>query len=82
MMDKEICAVLWYMYCNNWNDNHWIVSLFSDDIAEAYNLIKDLEPTTPQEYILKGVVNAALGQEQGSVSWIGYSVGGNGNWYQ
>ncbi len=35
---------------------------------EAYNLIKDLEPTTPQEYILKGVVNAALGQEQGSVS--------------
>lgn len=54
------------MYCYNWIDNHWIVS--SDDIAEAYNLIKDLEPTTPQEYILKGVVNAALGQEQGSVS--------------
>ena len=42
----------------------------TDDIAEAYNLIKDLEPTTPQEYILKGVVNAALGQEQGSVSII------------
>lgn len=40
----------------------------ADDIGEAYNLIKDLEPTTPQEYILKGVVNAALGQEQGSVS--------------
>ena len=40
----------------------------ADDIPEAYNLIKDLEPTTPQEYILKGVVNAALGQEQGSVS--------------
>jgi intraflagellar transport protein 56 len=39
-----------------------------DDVNEAYNLIKDLEPTTPQEYILKGVVNAALGQEQGSVS--------------
>lgn len=56
------------MYCYNWIDNHWIVSVFSDDIAEAYNLIKDLEPTTPQEYILKGVVNAALGQEQGSVS--------------
>ena len=28
--------------------------------------MKDLEPTTPQEYILKGVVNAALGQEQNS----------------
>ena len=35
---------------------------------EANNLMKDLEPTTPQEYILKGVVNAALGQEQGIVS--------------
>ncbi|CAG5118132.1 unnamed protein product, partial [Candidula unifasciata] len=40
--------------------------LKQDDVQEAYNLIKDLEPTTPQEYILKGVVNAALGQEQGS----------------
>jgi hypothetical protein len=45
---------------------HNILSV--DDVTEAYNLIKDLEPTTPQEYILKGVVNAALGQEQGSVS--------------
>ncbi|PVD38254.1 hypothetical protein C0Q70_00865 [Pomacea canaliculata] len=43
-----------------------IYYLKQDDITEAYNLIKDLEPTTPQEYILKGVVNAALGQEQGS----------------
>lgn len=41
--------------------------LFLDDIQEAYALIKDLEPTTPQEYILKGVVNAALGQDQGTV---------------
>jgi hypothetical protein len=36
---------------------------------EANALMKDLEPTTPQEYILKGVVNAALGQEQGIVSF-------------
>lgn len=43
-----------------------IYYLKQDDVGEAYNLIKDLEPTTPQEYILKGVVNAALGQEQGS----------------
>ncbi|GFS04740.1 intraflagellar transport protein 56, partial [Elysia marginata] len=43
-----------------------IYFLKQDDVPEAYNLIKDLEPTTPQEYILKGVVNAALGQEQGS----------------
>ncbi|KAG5853831.1 hypothetical protein ANANG_G00030710 [Anguilla anguilla] len=43
-----------------------IYYLRQDDVQEAYNLIKDLEPTTPQEYILKGVVNAALGQEVGS----------------
>ena len=43
--------------------------LDSEDVNEAYLLIKDLEPTTPQEYILKGVVNAALGQEQGSVCY-------------
>ncbi|XP_013386716.1 intraflagellar transport protein 56-like isoform X1 [Lingula anatina] len=43
-----------------------IYHLKQDDIGEAYNLIKNLEPTTPQEYILKGVVNAALGQDQGT----------------
>ncbi|XP_022095489.1 intraflagellar transport protein 56-like isoform X4 [Acanthaster planci] len=43
-----------------------IYYLKQDDVTEAYNLLKDVEPTTPQEYILKGVVNAALGQEQGS----------------
>ncbi|KAK3705828.1 hypothetical protein QZH41_011522 [Actinostola sp. cb2023] len=42
------------------------IFMLADDVVEAYNLIKDLEPTTPQEYILKGVVNASLGQEQGS----------------
>jgi len=41
--------------------------LLQDDVREAYQLIKDLEPAVPQEYILKGVVNAALGQENGSV---------------
>ncbi|KAL0993062.1 hypothetical protein UPYG_G00102740 [Umbra pygmaea] len=56
-----------------------IYYLRQDDVQESYQLIKDLEPTTPQvqgsvslnvhqrsEYILKGVVNAALGQEVGS----------------
>merc|ERR1711871_236900 len=38
-----------------------IYYLQQDEIEEAYNLIKDLEPSTPQEYILKGVVNAAVG---------------------
>ncbi|XP_051493429.1 intraflagellar transport protein 56 isoform X1 [Apus apus] len=43
-----------------------IYYLRQGDVQVAYNLIKDLEPATPQEYILKGVVNAALGQELGS----------------
>ncbi len=34
---------------------------FSQDYEEAYNLIKDLEPSIPREYILKGVVYACLG---------------------
>jgi len=35
-------------------------------VNEAFDLLKDLEPSTPQEYILKGVVNASVGQEMGS----------------
>jgi intraflagellar transport protein 56 len=33
-----------------------------NEVGEAFNMIKDMEPTTPQEYILKGVVHACLGQ--------------------
>lgn len=43
-----------------------IYHLKHDGIQEAHDLIKDLEPTTPQEYILKGVVNANVGQLMGS----------------
>jgi len=43
-----------------------IFHLRNDDVQEAFDLIKDLEPSAPQEYILKGVVNAALGQATGS----------------
>lgn len=42
--------------------------LKQDDTKEAYDLLKDMQPAVPQEYILKGVVNAALGQELNSVS--------------
>ena len=37
-------------------------------IRMDFNLIDSTsqEPTVPQEYILKGVVNAAVGQENGS----------------
>merc|ERR1719359_313339 len=43
-----------------------IFYLRTDEVMEAYNLIKDLEPAVPREYILKGVVFAALGQRTGS----------------
>ena len=38
-----------------------------DNIDEAYALIKDLEPSSPQEYILKAVANTFIGQEHGAV---------------
>ncbi|GFH15618.1 uncharacterized protein HaLaN_11872, partial [Haematococcus lacustris] len=34
-----------------------------NEVGEAYNLVKELEPSTPQEYILKGVVHASIGQK-------------------
>ncbi|CAJ1414714.1 unnamed protein product [Effrenium voratum] len=43
-----------------------IFHLRKGEATEAYNLIKDLEPSMPREYILKGVVFAALGQKTGS----------------
>ncbi|KAJ1458800.1 hypothetical protein M885DRAFT_512620 [Pelagophyceae sp. CCMP2097] len=39
-----------------------IYYLRHEGMTEAYELIKDVEPSTPQEYILKGVVNASVGQ--------------------
>ena len=41
---------------------------FADDLEHAYELMKDVEPLHPAEYILKGVVNAAYGQEHDSVN--------------
>ncbi|XP_012152648.2 tetratricopeptide repeat domain 26 isoform X2 [Megachile rotundata] len=43
-----------------------IYYLKQDDVQEAFELIKDLEPAVPQEYILKGIVNAVMGQETNS----------------
>ncbi|XP_057700252.1 intraflagellar transport protein 56 [Corythoichthys intestinalis] len=42
-----------------------IYYLRQDDVQEAYNLIQDLDPSKPSEYVLKGVVNAACGQQLG-----------------
>lgn len=41
-----------------------IYYLKQDDHDAAYALIKDIDPCTSSEYILKGVVNAIIGQEQ------------------
>lgn len=42
--------------------------LKDDNAKDAFELIKDLSPSVPHEYILKGTVYATLGQEQHSVS--------------
>lgn len=47
-----------------------IYHLKHDEINEAYELLKDLEPSTPQEYILKGVVNASVGQQNDSAEHL------------
>ena len=49
-----------------------IYYLKQDDVREAFELIKDLEPAVPQEYILKGIVNAVMGQETNSVCLRNY----------
>jgi len=47
-----------------------IYHLRMDEPQEAFTLIKDLEPAVPREYILKGVVFAALGQRTGSTEHL------------
>ncbi|CAF1609846.1 unnamed protein product, partial [Didymodactylos carnosus] len=37
----------------------YVICMFLDDLDNAYELMKDVEPLQPAEYILKGVVNAA-----------------------
>ncbi|XP_044731989.1 intraflagellar transport protein 56 [Chrysoperla carnea] len=44
--------------------------LKDDNAKDAFELIKDLSPSVPHEYILKGTVYATLGQEQHSVEYI------------
>ena len=39
-----------------------IYHLKNEEIQEAFNLVKDLEPSVPREYIIKGVVHAIFGQ--------------------
>jgi intraflagellar transport protein 56 len=43
-----------------------IYHLRHDAVNEAYELIRDLEPSTPPEYIIKGVIHATIGQATNS----------------
>ncbi|EPY25558.1 tetratricopeptide repeat domain 26 [Strigomonas culicis] len=47
-----------------------IYHLRHDQTSEAYELLKDMEPLTPQEYILKAVVLAQVGQQLDSEEFL------------
>ncbi|XP_058796564.1 intraflagellar transport protein 56 [Phymastichus coffea] len=47
-----------------------IYYLRQNEVQECFELIKDLEPSVPQEYILKGIVNAVVGQEKNSQEYV------------
>jgi len=40
-----------------------IYHMHHGEVQEAYELMREIEPTSPQEYILKGITNLALGQQ-------------------
>jgi intraflagellar transport protein 56 len=46
--------------------NMVIYSLKNDSIEEAFNLVKDLEPTNPREYIIKAVSYLMYGHKKDS----------------
>ncbi|KNC54970.1 tetratricopeptide repeat protein 26 [Thecamonas trahens ATCC 50062] len=50
-----------------------IYYLRQDDVGNAYELMKDVDALSPQEYILKAVVNAAYGQVYGEPENLEYA---------
>jgi intraflagellar transport protein 56 len=50
--------------------NLTIYHLRRGDVGAAYSLVRDVAPATPQEYILKAVVHALLGQREGSADHL------------
>ena len=46
--------------------NMVIYNLKNDSVQEAFNLVKDLEPTNPREYIIKAVSYLMYGQKKDS----------------
>ena len=61
MIDFEYSTVNWIFFIHEY-------FFLKGNVGEAHELMKDIDPSQPNEYILKGVVNAAVGQDQGSVS--------------
>lgn len=47
-----------------------IYYLRKQEIEEAFNMLKDIEPITPKEYILKAIVYAVVGQQADSKDHI------------
>ncbi|VEL10855.1 unnamed protein product [Protopolystoma xenopodis] len=43
-----------------------IYHLKNEDIRSAYELVRDIDPGVPMEYVLKAIVNAGIGQEHNS----------------
>jgi intraflagellar transport protein 56 len=43
-----------------------IYHLRHGSVNDAYDLVRDMEPSTPQEYVIKGVVHATIGQQTNS----------------
>ena len=41
----------------------------ADELAEAEELMRDVQPTTSQEYTLKAIVHARIGQANNSVHY-------------
>ena len=50
-----------------------IYHLRSEEYKEANQLMKDIEPSSPEEYILKGVVNACIGQMEDNRDMLKYA---------
>lgn len=47
-----------------------IYYLHNDQINQAYNLVKDFQPVTSKDYILKAIVHCLLGQQQQSQAGV------------
>lgn len=60
----RFCSCFDLFVANLFSSSQIVYYLRHQAVNEAYELVRDLEPATPQEYIIKGVVHATLGQQQ------------------